>query len=91
MNNVLTELYYGRISCWEREPTYLAEEKAINRKIEDEKRYFIGKMSLDDVQRFQELESLYSQANEFSKLDAFRYGYRLGVLMTMEVYGKGGK
>ncbi len=47
MNRILTDFYYGRISPWERRPIQSAEGREINRKIEDEKRYLIQKMSLD--------------------------------------------
>lgn len=50
--SVLSDLYHGHINAWERRPNRTVESKAINRKIEDEKRYFIQKLSLDDVERF---------------------------------------
>ena len=86
MKNILHDLYYGRVSGWERRPVRTAEENAVNRKIEDEKRYFVGKMSLDDVQRFQELENLYTQAHEFDEIDAYRYGFKLGVMIMCAVF-----
>lgn len=86
MKNVLNDLYYGRVSAWERRPIRTDEEKAINSKIEAEKRYFIEKMSLDDCQRFQALENLYTQAHEFDEIDAFRYGLKLGVMLMSAVF-----
>jgi len=85
MKNILNDLYNGKISGWERRPTKTAEENATNCKIEDEKRYFVGKMSLDDVQRFQALENLYTQTHEFSEVDAFQYGFKLGVMLMCAV------
>lgn len=52
MSNLLTDLYYSRISPWERHPIRSPECREIECKIEDEKRYFFQKMSLDDCQRF---------------------------------------
>ena len=86
MKNILHELYYGRLSGWERRPVRTAENRAINGKIEAEKQYFVGKMSLDDCQRFQALESLYTQAHEFDEIDAFFYGFRLGVRLMIAVF-----
>jgi len=85
MKNILDDLYNGKISAWERRRIKTAEENAINRKIEDEKRYFLGKMSLDDVQRFQTLENLYTQAHEFSEVDVFHYGFKLGIMLMCAV------
>lgn len=56
MKNILHDLYFGRISGWERRPVRTLENMEVNRKIESEK------MSLDDVQRFQALENLYASA-----------------------------
>ena len=84
--NVLHDLYYGRFSAWERRPTLTAEDIEVNRKIEDEKRYFVQKMSLDDCQRFEELEGLYLRSRDFEQADAFSYGFKLGTMLMCAVY-----
>ena len=86
MSAILADLYYGRISPWERSPTRSAESREIDRKIEDEKRYFIQKMSLDDCQRFQELENLYSQSSGAEQVDAFTHGFKLGAKLMVAVF-----
>ena len=48
MRNVFHDLYHGRYSAWERRPHRTDENKAVNRKIEDEKHYFSQKMSLKE-------------------------------------------
>lgn len=86
MSAILADLYYGRISPWERRPIRSAESREIDRKIEDEKRYFIQKMSLDDCQRFQELENLYTQSSGAEQVDAFTYGFKLGAELMIAVF-----
>lgn len=86
MSSILEDLYYGRISPWERPRIKSAERSELSRKIENEKRYFIQKMSLDDCQRFEELESLYSQSGGFEDVDAFSHGFKLGALLTCAVF-----
>lgn len=86
MKNILHNLYYGRVSGWERRPVRTAENNAINRKIESQKRYFIEKMSLDDCQKFQALENLYSQVHEFDEFDAYSYGLKLGIMLMCAVF-----
>ena len=86
MNQMFYDLYYGRISAWERKPKYNAEEKAVNRKIEEEKRYFISKMSLDDVKRFEELSNLYVQSHEYSEIDNFHYGFKFATMLMCAVF-----
>ena len=86
MSTVLHDLYYGRISPWEHRPTSNEESRKISRKIEDEKRYFVQKMSLDDCQRFQELENLYTQSSDIEQLDAFSCGVKLGAELIIAVF-----
>ena len=84
--NILHNLYRGQFSAWERRPVRTAENIAVNRKIEDEKRYFTQKMSLDDCQRFEALENLYSHSNEFEQEDSFSYGFKLGTMLMCAVF-----
>lgn len=78
-------LFYGRISTWERKVTLTPERKELERKIESEKRHFIEKMSLDDVQRFEKLENLYVQSSEENDVDVFSHGFIMGSLIMLEV------
>jgi len=50
--SIMEALFNGKVIPWERRNTNSDERKALERKIEDEKRYFIEKMSLDDGKRF---------------------------------------
>ena len=86
MRNILHDLYYGRKAGYERRPIRTAENIAVNQKIETEKRYFEEKMPPDDVERFQALESLYTQAHEFDEIDAYVYGFKLGVMLMFTVF-----
>lgn len=83
--DILTDLYYGRIAPWERRPTRNPEKRGLDRRIEDERRYFTQKMSLEDRQRFEELENLYTQAGEVEQVDAFSFGFKLGAALMQTV------
>jgi len=74
-----------------RRPVLTEENKAINHKIEDEKRHFIQKMSIDDCERFQKLENLYSHSNEFEQEDAFAYGFKLATMLICAVFMSDGE
>jgi len=87
--SILTDLYFGRISPWERRPAQCEERFTVNRKIENEKRYFVQRMSLDDCQRFQAFENLYLQASGLEELDAFSHGFKLGVTLMCAVFEGG--
>lgn len=85
--SILEALYYGEINTGERFVAHSTESKELGRKIEAEKRYFIVKMSLDDVQRFEALEALYIQSGEEGRIALFSHGFKLGALIMMEILG----
>lgn len=85
MKNVLRGLYNGKIIPWERREPYSAERLELVRKIEEEERYFMDKMSLDDCQRFQALINLYSSLSMSGEENVFSYGFTLGLLLGFEV------
>lgn len=87
MNETIIDgLFYGGITAFGRHVTPSEEHKRIDKKIEDECRYFVSKMSVDDCKRFEELSNLYSQSNLNQERDAFGYGVRLGVMLMCEVF-----
>jgi len=83
--NVLHGLFNGNIIPWERKEPRNEEFLETVRKIEDEERYFISKMSLDDCERFQKLSNLYSQLSSAGEENLFSYGFTLGLLLAMDV------
>ena len=86
MRNILHQLYYGRLSGWERRYTRTPENIAVNKSIEAEKQYFEVKLSKDDCQRLQALENLYTQAHVYDEIDAYTYGFKLGVMLMCTVF-----
>ena len=58
---MLREMYFGKVIPWERKNRKCVEQAELVKKIEDEERYFVQKMSLDDCERFQKLSNMYSQ------------------------------
>ena len=91
MKSILHDLFDGCLSTENRRYARTSESAAINRKIESEQQYFMQKMSLDDCERFQQLEELYSQANGFGQIGAFSDGFRLGAALMCEVFMGGGE
>ena len=82
---MLTDLYYGRVSPWERKNRRVDEQRKLVGKIEAEERYFMEKMSGSDCQRFQELSKLYSELSISSESDIFAKGFSLGLLIMADV------
>jgi len=84
--NILNSLYNGQFNAWSRRSPQTAESIAVRRKIDDEMRYFMQKMSLDDCQRFEALDNLYFKSSDFEQADAFSYGFKLGTILMNAVY-----
>lgn len=89
--SIMEALFDGRIIPWERRSVMSEERREIEKKIEDEKRYFIQKMSLDDCKRFEELQGLFSDAAFDEEVDIYSHGFTLGALLMLEVMGKKGE
>jgi len=85
MENILRGLYNGKIIPWERREPHSKERLEVIRKIEEEERYFIEKMSLDDCQRFQKLTRICSELTSSEEENTFAYGFTLGALLMMDV------
>ena len=83
--SIFEALFYGRINAWERRASQSRERKEIECKIQAEKGYFKENMTADDYQRFQVLESLYTQASEDEEIGIFAHGLTLGALIMLEV------
>lgn len=86
MHSVLQDLYYGRVCPWERCPTQSGDRHEINRKIEEEKRSLIEKLSSNDGKHVQSLETLYTQSSDLEQADAFSNGFKLGVELIVSVF-----
>lgn len=88
MKSMMEALFDGSVIPWERRANMTKERKAIEGKIENEKRYFVDKMSIDDCKRFAELEDLYIRAAHCEEVDTYSHGFTLGALLMMELMEK---
>ncbi|MCL1882508.1 MAG: hypothetical protein FWF81_01970 [Defluviitaleaceae bacterium] len=84
-------LYNGDFSVFERKVPRTTENKALHKKINDEERYFVQKMSIDDCQRFQKLQDLYMESSSYEQEDAFAYGFRFATMIMSAVFVGGGE
>lgn len=91
MVNIMEALFDGHIIPWERPGNLTDKRRKVEEKIQREKRYFIEKMSLDDCQRFEQLENLYGEAAHMEEVDTYSHGFTLGALLMMEVMEKAEK
>ena len=85
MKSILQGLYTGDIIPWERRSPPDDRQREILRRLEDEERYFMAKMSLDDCDRFQALSQLQADLSSIGEEQLFSYAFTLGMLLTLEV------
>jgi hypothetical protein len=88
MKSIMEALFDGQVIPWERRYRMSGERKAIEEKIQREKRYFMEKMSLDDCQRLEGLENLYNEAAHDEEIDIYSHGFTLGALLMQEIMEK---
>jgi len=86
MKNILHELYFGRVSRWERRVNRTNEELAVENKIQNEKKHFSQILSDEEYKRLNELEKLYGQFRDFDDMRTFHYAFRLGVMIMFAVF-----
>ncbi|GAA4655189.1 hypothetical protein GCM10023142_23270 [Anaerocolumna aminovalerica] len=82
---ILHDLYNGNIIPWERHGSHSEKYNELLSKIEEEERYFISKMSLDDCERFQELSQLHMELSTSEEDNLFSYAFTIGVLLAMDI------
>ena len=88
MKNILHELYFGRVSRWERRVNRTAEEMAVENKIQAEKKHFSQVFSDENYKRLNELEKLYGQFRDFEDMRTFNYAFRLGAMLMCAVFSE---
>lgn len=74
----VNDLYYGRITPWERQRSRSAAGAELNSRIAKERACFTGRLSEEEKGQFERLEYLYYAQQEQEKLESFMEGLRVG-------------
>ena len=82
---MLRELYYGKFNPCERKNRAIEKQDEIIKKIADEEKFFIDKMSPEDCERFHKLSELYSELFGLEEAEIFTYGATMGALLMKEI------
>jgi len=86
MKSILKELFDGNVYPSELIVPKSSQYHETNQKISDEQDYFKGKLSEDDRKRLEELGNLYCQSTDIDSFESFSYGFKLGVMLMVEVF-----
>jgi len=84
--SVINDLYNGKIYPFEEIVLRNKEYQKINEKISEIRKYFIDKMSSEDMENFIKLEKLIHKANSMDTYENFSYGLRLGIMLAFEIF-----
>jgi hypothetical protein len=91
MKPILEELFYGQIYPFERivpnDPGY----RPLNQKISAIKQTLQEKLPAEDCQALEELLDLCCDSGVLESAASFRYGFKLGALIMLEVLGGKGE
>lgn len=82
----VNDLYYGRITPWERRKIRKAAGADLGSRIAGERACVTERMSEEERSRFEELERLCTLQQEQEKLECFRQGLRIGARFMAAVY-----
>ncbi len=85
--SMIHELYFGRISPWERERIHTREYSELNKKIDDIVSHFKNLLSPEEYARFEEMQNLRAQTDIIDDVTLFEYSFRLGALMMIDIFG----
>lgn len=84
--SILNDLYYGRISPWERPRPRTHELKEASSQIIAIEEHFRNSLSPEEYAKIEELQKLRGQIDIIESIDLFGYAFSTGVLMMIDVF-----
>ena len=84
----INDLYYGRVTPWERKRAKSLAYAELEQKIAGERQKFTKGLSEEALRDFEKLEDLYSTQQEQDRIESFRQGMQIGALFMEEVCRK---
>jgi len=85
MKTFAQDLYYGRFAPCERGRVQDPEYTHMRRKIRGIQAHFRNILQSEDWNVFDGLEDLYLQSSSIENIDAFTYGFNMGILLMIGV------
>lgn len=83
--SILYDLYYGRISPWERPRPCTRELKEASSQIVAIEKHFRNTLPPEEYAKIEELQKLRGQIEMIESEDLFEYAFSTGVLMMIDV------
>ena len=86
MSSILKEFACGNICLESQRITHSARSRQIIQQLVDNEKKLFSILDEQEKEIFQTFMELQMEVGSLLNIDTFIYGYRLGVLMTMEVF-----
>ena len=83
-DNILHDLYYGKVIPWERKTSEMPEYQAVQEKIDTAFSYFENNFSHEDCTRIEDFRSLIIELATVDEVDIFVLGVKLGTKIALE-------
>lgn len=84
--SILDDLYYGRISPWERRRVRTHEFKEISSQIIAIEEHFRNLLPAEEFEKLEELQELRGQADAIESENLFGYAFSTGALMMIDIF-----
>lgn len=84
--SMLDDLYYGRISPWERPRICTHEFEKISNQIIAIEQHFRDLLSPEEYKKIEELQGLRGRAEAIESANLFGYAFSTGALMMIDVF-----
>lgn len=81
----INDLYYGRVTPWERKKAKKQAVLELERRLEDKRGEFVKQLTERTLQDFENLEELLAARQELERLECFRQGIQIGARFMEEV------
>lgn len=80
------DLYYGRVTPWERKRARSLSYAELNRRIDCKREKFIKGLSDEALQDFEKWEELCDTRQEQERIESFRMGMQIGARFMEEIW-----
>lgn len=85
MNSILADLFNGKVMPYENLVPKDVEFTAMKKQVMDERAYFNGKLSKDDIIRFDRMEEASDTISDMENVESFSRGFRLAAMIFIEL------
>ncbi len=85
-NDVLEQLFYGKIAPWEQQPEDVEEFRRLSRELSLTRSELNDRIDDDTENLLERYLAIHADLENLHSLEAFKYGFRMGIQIMLDVY-----